>query len=819
MMCTNEQLRAAYALNLCTVSVAQIIDYNDIGILMQEYDNILNNLNMEAIPKNNALREALVQILDTIKLCKISEGDRKLIDSEYQNRMKNAVWSAVPHLGLIFATGNPIAIAMNLATQVGIGYMNYRRNRAEYQQGQEKEYWQIQKSKLDMFSNLQQMLFETAWRLADTFNFPDEYRLTDQQVHEYNNALLEDNPIKRYNNLDFMKDKFKAYPHFWYQMGSTANSIYRSENLDISDSMRTMYKERAIECFEHYRNLNKFNLLRHDAITSAWALEYIDLLDLNDENDRAKARELLGEAEAHAGNANDSLELCAYADLKLGCYDDAVRLFKTLVNRDYNAEVNARILSALLIYNSRDPEKRDNALFEYAQLPMITKQQYLLPMPSTEDEWKNWKPDWAKDEVSADTANASLTEGNSSVASSDTAADMKSVIVPSQSAEDAIDRIIGWAAKKCSFIGANKPFYSTPIAFYETQNYYLILYWPHSPECPCNMQQMRVDKRNGDIAYFDLDGRAKGIMYTSDVYNGQAYISSVWQTDYYSKSDELYFGCEEGLLKVSLDTMQYERIDFQAQNRADDYELSGYGNKIVLAYEHDCRRIYIYDIAIGSIIRLTWNEDYPIEGDVLVCAGEDGVYISAPDCELLLFNYEGKFITSICKPQSQYNRIYHIRNRMTFYVGDYGKFFPARLVEERVIKLVAQGGIPEETELDILTEKDFYTNAVVKSYPDCLMYVSKGGAIKMVEYRSGITREIAEGATYLLLEEHKHLFKKEYEPHKIVEDFLRVGQYVYFYQSENGGVTEGSLVKASISTPGSVQAVRLYDSLEEAGLA
>lgn len=108
-----------------------------------------------------------------------------------------------------------------------------------------------------------------------------------------------------------MKDKFQAYPHFWYQMGSTANSIYRSKDLDISDSMRTMYKERAIECFEHYRKLNKFNLLRQDAITSAWALEYIDLLDLNDENDREKARELLGEAEAHAGNANDALELCA----------------------------------------------------------------------------------------------------------------------------------------------------------------------------------------------------------------------------------------------------------------------------------------------------------------------------------------------------------------------------------------------------------------------------------------------------------------------------------------------------------------------------
>lgn len=816
-MCTNEQLRAAYALNLCTVSVAQIIDYNDIGILMQEYDNILNNLNMEAIPKNNALREALVQILETIKLCKISEGDRKLIDSEYQNRMKNAVWSAVPHLGLIFATGNPIAIAMNLATQVGIGYMNYRRNRAEYQQGREKEYWQIQKNKLDIFSNLQQMLFETAWRLADAFNFPDEYRLTDQQVHEYNITLLEDDPIKRYNNLDFMKDKFKAYPHFWYQMGSTANSIYRSEDLDISDSTRTMYKGHAIECFEHYRKLNKFNLLRQDAITSAWALEYIDLLDLNDENDREKAKELLEEAEAHAGTAKDVLELCAYAALNLGNYDDAIKLFKFLVNNDYNLEINARILSALLIYNFRDPEKRDSVLSAYENISGVARK-YLLPIPSTEEEWANFKPDWAKDEVSADTANASLTEESDFAVSSDMPTDTKSVIVPSQSAEDAIDRIIGWAAKKCSFIGANKPFYSTPIAFYETQNYYLILYWPHSPECPCNMQQMRVDKRNGDIAYFDLDGRAKGIMYTSDVYNGQAYISSVWQTDYYSKSDELYFGCEEGLLKVSLDTMQYERIDFQAQNRADDYEISGCGNKIVLVYNGNHNKIYVYDIDTKNAIRLAWNEEIPAI-HVYACAEKEGVYVLAQNVvgsEVVLFSYDGELISSICKLQNKYDNIYHVESGTNFYLGAVGVH---SITKERVVKLMLQNGAREETELDIMTDNGVYSNAVVKSYADSLMYVAKDGAIKMAEYRSGITREIAEGATYLLLEEHKHLFKKEYEPHKIVEDFLRVGQYVYFYQSENGGVTEGSLVKASISTPGSVQAVRLYDSLEEAGLA
>ena len=49
-----EKLRAAYTLNLCSVSVSQIIDYNDINILEQEYNAILNNLNLQEMPKDEA---------------------------------------------------------------------------------------------------------------------------------------------------------------------------------------------------------------------------------------------------------------------------------------------------------------------------------------------------------------------------------------------------------------------------------------------------------------------------------------------------------------------------------------------------------------------------------------------------------------------------------------------------------------------------------------------------------------------------------------------------------------------------------------------
>ena len=105
------KVKTAYALNLVTVSVSQIIDYNDIVILEQEYDTILNNLNLENMPKDEALLRTLKQILDTITFFRIQEGDKKFIDLEYQHKMKNAIWSAIPGIGL-FVGKNPVSLVI-----------------------------------------------------------------------------------------------------------------------------------------------------------------------------------------------------------------------------------------------------------------------------------------------------------------------------------------------------------------------------------------------------------------------------------------------------------------------------------------------------------------------------------------------------------------------------------------------------------------------------------------------------------------------------------------------------------------------------------
>lgn len=390
----NDKMKAAYALNLCTVSISQIVDYKDINILNQEYENILNNLNLEQIPKDEALLDVLKIILDVITFFRISHGDQQLIDLEYQHRMQNAVWAAIPNVGMIFATGNPIAMGLTLATQVGIGYMNYRRHKSEYQLNRQKEEWESMCKVLEQLNGLRKELFETSWRLAQEYHFPDAYRLTDDQIHKYNEILMDGNDLKRFYKLDAIKEEFIAYPQFWYQLGSTANSIYRDAELGLEKSLRVHFRDCAIASFQKYEQLNQFNILRNDILTSAWALEYVDLLNLTSATDREKAKSLIQTAEKYSGKANDVLELCAYAYLKVSDHKNAARLFFHLVNQDYNIPVTAKMLSALYILKSREQGEAASAIADYKMLERLVSSECILPMPDPNENLETWNPIW-----------------------------------------------------------------------------------------------------------------------------------------------------------------------------------------------------------------------------------------------------------------------------------------------------------------------------------------------------------------------------------------------------------------------------------------
>ena len=331
--------KAAYALNMCLVSVSQIIDYNDIYVLEQEYTNILNNLNLENMPKDDELLDIYRQLLDTITFFRIQEKDKFFIEKKHQEKLKAAIWKSVPNCTAIFATSDPKAMLMTLLTQVGIGYMNYRNVKAEENSEHEEKMWELEKAAIEQFNGLRRELFTTAWKLAEKYKFGDELRITETQIEYYNQVLQEQNVVSKFESLEDIENQFGAYPPFWYFKGHTALELFQQTYLDE-------YKKKAIDAYEKYFAINdgENKLLRTDPFYSICALEYSSLI----ENEQEKS-EYISKAVKNAGHQNDILQMCASAYLDIGDCVNAAKIIRKLVRSDYNVNLNAQLLSAVYI--------------------------------------------------------------------------------------------------------------------------------------------------------------------------------------------------------------------------------------------------------------------------------------------------------------------------------------------------------------------------------------------------------------------------------------------------------------------------------------
>lgn len=352
-----DKLRAAYALNMCTVSVSQIIKSRDQYVMDQEYNTILNNLNLENMPNEKSLLEILKQILDVITFFKIQEEDKKFIEEDYRQALKQNLTKSVNIAGLIGSVssigisdltkpGTWIKTGLSIASTVGIGYMNYRSGKTQAALEKRKKEWELQRTAIEQLNGLRRELLDTAWNITKSTGIKDEYRLTENQIEEYLEILNDSDDYRRFERLDFIKGKFLAYPPFWYQLGHTAKLIS-----DAEEDYKKQYINYAKVCFKFFDNLTEKNLLRDDQIASSCALEYAELFNPEIEDEKVEIKRLLDKAMLYSGNSNDVLQLCAMGYLRIGEVKTASRILWRLVNESYEENFNSEILS-LIYYNT-----------------------------------------------------------------------------------------------------------------------------------------------------------------------------------------------------------------------------------------------------------------------------------------------------------------------------------------------------------------------------------------------------------------------------------------------------------------------------------
>lgn len=383
---TNKKSNTAVcALNMITVSVSQIVEYRDSIIMDQEYDAILNNINLQNIIPDETLLKTVKQILDVITFFRIQDKEKYFIEQEYQHNMKNAIWKAIPNIGYIIGgsqSGVPkgaqggkatyAILAVNVAVQCGIAYMNYRNAKAEGKLQKEKALWELEESAIEQLNSLRRELFDTAWHLAHAYNFDDSLRLTENQIKQYNKVLTDEDPIRRYERLDAIKENFGAYPPFWYQFGHTAKEI--SDTYKDDKSISEKYTAEALNHLKKFQEMY-IPLLREDPIYCAAMLEMIPFY--LKENKKAEVKQLIAEAEKLSGNYLDVKQQIVLASIAAEEYTSAKNLLQFLVNENYNTAFNAQLLSKVFI---RSNDRTAYKLLE-DRVTLNTEYSVLFPFP------------------------------------------------------------------------------------------------------------------------------------------------------------------------------------------------------------------------------------------------------------------------------------------------------------------------------------------------------------------------------------------------------------------------------------------------------
>ena len=396
-ICEHDQLKAAYALNLCTVSVSQIVDYKDLNVLEQEYELILNNLNLHNMPKDQALLHILRQILDTVTFFRIYEGDKMMLEKKYQQKIKNAIWNAIPSFALV-AFGDPYTFAMSMIASVGMGYMNYRKEKANTLTEREEQEWTLQRSAIEQFNALRRELFDTAWRLSDSYEFDDKYRLTESQISQYNSILMDSIPLRKYERLNSIKDNFEAYPPFWYYLANAAMdvvNVYKNETaFGDNTSAINKYTQLAEQNYQKYLDKD-IDLLRNNYIRSACDLEYaallLDSLPRIEENEKklrlCKINYLIDDAIKHCGYKLDILQIASIYYLKINKAEEATKHLRKLVIENYNTKTNSQLLSFIYLQETVfDTNKFKPNTLKYKELVQFTDRTNLIPWVDSEKE-------------------------------------------------------------------------------------------------------------------------------------------------------------------------------------------------------------------------------------------------------------------------------------------------------------------------------------------------------------------------------------------------------------------------------------------------
>ena len=211
---------AVELINYIQFSVAKIINGKSKGLLEDEFNSVINNINPTSL-QDPELINAYDLLLSTLTELKLNENQREHTIKVLERKKKNAVTNCLNSFGSIFVPGaNPATLLASIAYTGVSAALNYRRAVNEVEIEGEEEFFEINQNDIEYIDSLRADLFIATAKVFANKNNSVEGLISENTMKQFaevvNNLYdSEENATKALAFLDAAEHDLSSFPPYW----------------------------------------------------------------------------------------------------------------------------------------------------------------------------------------------------------------------------------------------------------------------------------------------------------------------------------------------------------------------------------------------------------------------------------------------------------------------------------------------------------------------------------------------------------------------------------------------------------------------------
>jgi hypothetical protein len=322
----------ALLMNLCRESLCRIVDYNDRIVLDEEYSRLANNIDVTLI-RDDEIAELIKRLMIELNALKLDEGTKAQIVGFYERKMSSSILAALkPPKELLGNAATPVQMACQAILLTAWGTTNRAKALSKYDKEMGEKVLALRADELKRLTDLRTAFFGTEYTLWKRYGLPDRLNLKEVQLDQYIRVLQDDDPVRRLQRLERLKDDFQAYPPFWYQIGLAAQ----------------MANDKPV-ALSYYRRFDDVAtpVLREDPDRVAVCMHRIALLDPQQDREQIVRDLQTIERNTKYYYRWENILFAALTYYGIGDVENARRLIRTSINEGYSVPLHEEVLTEM----------------------------------------------------------------------------------------------------------------------------------------------------------------------------------------------------------------------------------------------------------------------------------------------------------------------------------------------------------------------------------------------------------------------------------------------------------------------------------------